>query len=150
MTLEEFKLKQYRILARELKQHINKMLSFRAGASPITLGFLDALEEQHEQELARLKMHIDMLKPRKEGVPTPYITQSEISLARSQNISMFLKIPSHKKVNCLFHSDKVASMHIYGNTYYCFSCNAKGSVIDVVMKLRNCTFTQAVKFLINK
>lgn len=150
MTLEQFKLTQYRILAREVKQHMNNLLAHRAGANEVTLGFLDALEEKYETDLAQIKMRIRMYTPRKEGEEINLLSPSDIARAKLVPISTFLKIPSHKKVNCLFHNDKEASMHIYPNGYHCFSCQSHGTVIDVVMKLRNCSFTQAVKFLIGK
>jgi len=150
MTLEEFKLKEYRSLYRDLSAHKKRMMAYRATANPISLGFLDALEQLHEDQLIKLNTRIRMLKPRKEGEETHFITPSDIARAKLVPISTFLKVQSSKKVNCLFHADKNASMHIYPNSYYCFSCQAHGTTIDVVMKLRGCSFTQAVRFLINK
>lgn len=150
MTLEEFKLKQYRILYRELNEHKNMMQARRATSNNVTRGFLDAIEEHHEKQLATFKLRIDMLRPRKEGEVTPFLTHAEIARAKLVPISTFLKVSTSKKVNCLFHNDKNASMHIYVNNYYCFSCQASGDVISVVQKLRNCSFSQAVKFLIGK
>jgi len=150
MTLEEFKLKQYRALHRELSAHKRKMQSYRAVANPITLGFLDALEDCHESLLNTYNIRIRLYSPRPKDVPDNLLTSAEIARAKLVPIGTFLKVQSSKKVNCLFHSDKNASMHIYPNGYHCFSCNAHGTVVDVVMKLRNCTFTQAVKFLIRK
>lgn len=151
MTIESFKLTQYRILARELKQHMNRLLAHRAGANDITLGFLDALEEKYELELKQLKSRIEMLKPRKEGLPEYYVTPNDIALAKLQPIKNYLpnKIV-HNKTLCLFHADSQPSMQIYSTTYHCYSCNAHGTIIDIIMKLKNCSFTQAVKFLIGK
>lgn len=150
MTLEQFKLKQYRLLFRGIVEHMNNMQARRANANKVTLGFLDAIEEKYEKQLSTFKMRIEMLRPRKEGEITPFLTHAEIARAKLVPIGTFLKVPTHKKVNCLFHTDSVASMHIYGTTYYCFSCGARGTVCDIVMKLRNCSFSQAVKFLIGK
>lgn len=149
-TLEAFKLTQYRILSREVKQHMNKLLAHRAGANQTTLGFLDALEEKYEAELNTYKMRIRMYTPRKEGEVSNLLSPSDIAQAKLVPISTFIKVPSHKKVVCLFHADKTPSLHIYGTTYHCFVCSAHGSTVDIVMKLRNCSFTAAVKFLIGK
>ena len=151
MTLSEFKLKQYRILARGLKQHMNNLLAHRAGANQCTLGFLDALEEEYGGELAQLKSRIEMLKPRPEGLPAYYVTPNDVALAKLQPIKNYLpsKVVNNKTI-CMFHNDKNASLHIYTNSYYCFSCQAQGDTIALIQKLKNCSFTYAVKFLLNK
>jgi len=78
------------------------------------------------------------------------ISASEISQAKTVPISTFMKIPVHRKVPCLFHSDKHPSMHVYKSTYYCFTCQAHGTTIDIVMKLQNKTFKEAVNLLCGK
>lgn len=150
MTLEQFKLKQYRILARETKQHLSNLLAHRAGANQCTLGFLDTLEEKYEAELIQLKMRIRMYTPLKEGEVSTLLSAGDIAMAKLIPISTFIKVPVHNKAVCLFHIDKQPSMHVYGTTYHCFTCSAHGSVIDIVMKIKNCSFTQAVRFLIGK
>ena len=150
-TIEQFKLKHYRILVRELVLHMNKLLAHRAGANQITLGMLDALEEKYEAELTQLKARIEMLKPRPEGLPEYYVTPNDIAMAKQQSIRNFLPWnTTHNKTLCIFHDDKNASMHLYGSTYHCYACGAHGTTIDIIMKLRNCSFTAAVKFLLNK
>lgn len=150
-SLEQFKLKHYRILVRELVLHMNNLLAHRAGANQITLGMLDALEEKYEAELTQLKSRIEMLKPRKEGLPDYYVTPNDVAMAKLQPIKNYLpnKVV-HNKTLCLFHTDTQPSMQIYGNTYHCYSCNAHGDTISIIQKLRNCSFTAAVKFLIGK
>jgi hypothetical protein len=151
MTLEEFKLREYRTLSKEIKAHLNMLLSRRATANQCTLGFLDALEDKYEKQLAHFKLRIDMLKPRKEGEPTPFLTPAEIALAKMQPIRNY--IPNkivHNKTLCLFHTDSQPSMHLYTNSYYCFSCGAQGDTIALVMKVYNRSFTNAVRFLIGK
>ena len=150
MTLEEFKLKQYRLLSKELRAHMSNLLAHRAGANEVTLGFLDALEDKHQAKLNMYKTRIYMYTPRKDGVETGLVSPSDIARAKLVPISTFLKVPGSKKVACLFHADKNPSMHIYGTTYYCFVCSAKGSVVDIVMKLYNRSFTSAVKYLIGR
>lgn len=78
------------------------------------------------------------------------LTSNDIVQAKSMPIKNFIKVNRQNKAICLFHNDKNASMHVYGTNYYCFSCQAKGSVVDIVMKLHNKPFKDAVLFLIGK
>jgi hypothetical protein len=151
MTLEQFKLKHYRILYKELSMHKQRMMAYRAVANPITLGFLDALEQEHECALIHLNARIQMLKPRPEGLPSHYVSPNDIAMAKMQSIRNYIpgKIVQNKTL-CLFHADKNESMHVYDTSYYCFACGAKGDTIALIMKLKNCSFTVAVKFLLNK
>jgi hypothetical protein len=65
------------------------------------------------------------------------------------------KIPSLKKNNgewigkCPFHDDSTPSFSLHNKTgdwlYYCFGCLAKGSVIEFVQKMDNCSLSEAVK-----
>lgn len=49
---------------------------------------------------------------------------------------------------CIFHDDKTASMSLRRyNRYRCFGCDARGSVIDLYMKINECTFPTAVTWL---
>lgn len=47
---------------------------------------------------------------------------------------------------CPFHAEKSASFHVRAqqNSYYCFGCHAKGSVIDLAMRLEGLSFPEAV------
>jgi len=141
-------MKEIKLKIKKLKAHMNKMLANRAIANECTKGFLDALEEEHTEELNKLKLQLKLLEPRDET--SCFITPQDIALAKLVPISNFIKVPASKKSICLFHADSQPSMHIYGTTYHCFTCSAHGSTIDIVMKLRNLSFTNAVKFLINK
>ena len=131
-----------------LKDKTNNLLAHGAVADEGNRAFIHALEEEHQDELARLKLQLKLLEPRDET--SCFITPQDIALAKLVPISNFIKIPASKKSICLFHADNQPSLHIYGTTYHCFTCSAHGSTIDIVMKLRNLSFTNAVKFLINK
>lgn len=50
---------------------------------------------------------------------------------------------------CPFHNDTNASLTFYPKTnrFYCFGCGARGTVIDLVMKIENKTFNEAIKYL---
>jgi predicted P-loop ATPase len=61
-----------------------------------------------------------------------------------QNLGIRFK---DNKCSCIFHSEKTPSMHVTNNKFYCFGCNEGGDVIKLVMKLNNCDFIEAVKYL---
>ena len=50
---------------------------------------------------------------------------------------------------CLWHNEKTASLKIYPGDrgYFCFGCHAHGSSIDLVMKLFDCSVSDACKRL---
>lgn len=50
---------------------------------------------------------------------------------------------------CIYHDDHRASMKIYPdqNSFYCFSCGARGDVIDWVRQYNNCDLKTAYKLL---
>lgn len=52
--------------------------------------------------------------------------------------------------SCPFHPEKNGSFTIYlnQNSFYCYSCNFGGSVIDFVMKQQDTDFLSAVKLLL--
>lgn len=132
-----------------LKNKINKMLSYRSTANETTLGFLDEIEDEHMKEINKIRLQLKLLEPRDNT--TNFINKQDISFAKQIPISNFLQKITHNKTLCIFHADKVPSLHIYNDkTYYCFVCHESGDVISLIMKLRNCNFTSAVKYLINK
>ncbi len=49
---------------------------------------------------------------------------------------------------CPFHDDKTPSMDVRKNFYYCYGCGAQGNAINLIMKLENLTFPQAIERLI--
>ena len=55
-------------------------------------------------------------------------------------------IPVNRQMcNCPFHKDKTASMKIYENTFYCFSCNRTGDLIQFVQYLFGLNFQEAME-----
>ena len=48
---------------------------------------------------------------------------------------------------CPFHTEKTASMKIYAQSFYCFSCGAGGDVIDFVRLYEHCDFKTAYSML---
>ena len=54
-----------------------------------------------------------------------------------------------RNIRCMLHEDRTASMTLYQqtNTYYCHGCHQGGDVINLLMRARGFTFTEAVKHL---
>lgn len=48
---------------------------------------------------------------------------------------------------CPFHSEKTASMKIYGDSFYCFGCGSHGDVIDFVAQEERISFQDACKVI---
>lgn len=47
--------------------------------------------------------------------------------------------------HCPFHKDKTASAKMYSNSFYCFSCNRTGDIIQFVQYLFNLSFKEAMQ-----
>jgi len=53
---------------------------------------------------------------------------------------------------CPFHEDTNASLQFYPKTnrFYCFGCAAKGTVIDLAMKMQNSSLSEALSYLVDQ
>lgn len=64
-----------------------------------------------------------------------------------------LNVADNNKANCLHrshkHNDRTASLQVYpySNSWYCFACGKGGSVIDLVMYMKNISFIKAIEEL---
>lgn len=58
-----------------------------------------------------------------------------------------IKISENNKALCVFHNDKHPSLSFKDNFFHCFACGAKGSVLDLTMKLFNLDVLQGAKKL---
>jgi hypothetical protein len=74
------------------------------------------------------------------------ITPDMIGRAREFPIENLVEVHRGKTL-CIFHDDHHPSMGIKDNRFYCFSCGAKGDVIEYAMKRDSLTFPAAVRFL---
>ena len=81
---------------------------------------------------------------------------ADVLKAKEVPITQFIKFSYDGFAKCIFHNEKTGSMKYnqpgtkYGNTVKCFGCGAMGDTIDVVMKLHNVEFGEAVKIILNK
>ena len=81
------------------------------------------------------------------------ITDNDILKAKEVPISHFIEVNRAGFAKCPFHNEKTGSFKVYpqDNRWHCFGmCYNGGDVIDLVCKLNNLTFLEAVKLLINK
>lgn len=79
----------------------------------------------------------------------------DISFAKNKPIETlysFEKVKIYRnKITCLcpFHRERTPSFHIYrrDNHFHCFGCGAHGDAIEFIMKINDCNFISAVKYL---
>ena len=93
------------------------------------------------------------------GTPKGHICDEDVRRAREVDIMGLDLIQGAKRsgqgryvASCLFHDEKTASMTIYpaGRGFHCFGCQKSGDTIDIVMKVLNLNFVQAIKYLRGK
>ena len=58
-----------------------------------------------------------------------------------------IKVDHHGKFVCPFHDDTSPSGKVYGEHWKCFGCGAHGDVIDIVMRMNDLTFQDAIEVL---
>lgn len=74
--------------------------------------------------------------------------QESLTKAKQVPIDNFIEFKGDK-ANCIFHHDENASMTLYkNNTIYCFGCNRKADVIDIVRTLMKLDFKDAINYLL--
>ena len=80
------------------------------------------------------------------------ITDQDIQRAKQIPIENFIQLDRNGFCICPFHKDTNKSFKVYSktNTWYCFSENIGGDIIDLLCKQRNIKFIEAVKILIGK
>ena len=80
-------------------------------------------------------------------VTTLNITSEQIARAKEVPIDSLVKVNRAHKAICVFHNEKHASMHVYKDHVFCFSCARSGDVIDIYQALNGCDFKTAVRAL---
>lgn len=72
--------------------------------------------------------------------------KKSIELARQTPIDELVVFNSMGFADCIWHNEKTGSMKYYkrDNRVHCFGCGKNGDVIDVLMKLKNCTFGECL------
>ena len=107
-----------------------------------------------QKKVKPLQQVIRRIDGRRKHYTAGRITDADIDRAREYPIAeLFEQLtgqqPRHGMVSCPFHEDTNPSMSLRRhNRYKCFSCGAKGDVIDLQMKLGEMRFINAIKKLI--
>lgn len=101
-----------------------------------------------KKEIVKLKREMDIYQ---KPIAVDYdkkITDQDIERAKSVDCESLIESNKRWAV-CPFHDDKKPSLYLYPaeRGYYCFSCSASGDAIDLVRKLYNYSFQDAVKHL---
>jgi len=75
------------------------------------------------------------------------ISDEELESARNRYVREFIELDRRGFCKCPFHNERTASFHAGKNLFYCFGCEEKGDTIKFIIKLKNFTFKEAVKFI---
>lgn len=73
-----------------------------------------------------------------------YIKQNILAVDVARDFGIEIK---RKVARCIFHSDQNPSMSFKDGMFKCFSCGAAGDVFELVKKIRNCDFREAVEII---
>lgn len=110
--------------------------------------------ENVENRIKKNTFYLSALKEKGEWaeVDSNKITDQDIERAKQIPITNFLEVSRGGFAKCPFHNETVGSLKVYEkqNTWYCFSCNAGGDIIEYCIRTRKIRFLEAVKFLLNK
>lgn len=70
-------------------------------------------------------------------------------IKQTRKIGEFVTLGRNGFVNCPIHNEKTPSFksNKEETLWHCFGCGEGGSVIDLIMKLQNLSFIEAIKFL---
>ena len=81
------------------------------------------------------------------------ITDNDIEIAKEIPVENFVKIERNERLRswalCPFHTERTPSFCVFksSNKYYCFGCQKRGDVINLIMELHGLNFIEAVKYL---
>lgn len=106
-----------------------------------------------ESEIAKTNMNLyyfDELGGKKPPKQFGGISPSDVLRAKEILITNFIQVDHSGFAKCPFHNETSASFKFYKdqNSWWCYSCQTGGSVVDFVMKQQNVDFLTAVKFLL--
>ena len=83
------------------------------------------------------------------------VSEADVARAKEVPITDFISggMIAHRNravTICPFHSEKQPSLTIYldQNSWWCYSCQSGGSVVNFIMRQQNVDFLSAVKFLL--
>ena len=129
-------------------------------ATAVKFPALSDVEKHMKQRSAnwqQVHFHKAVIKDNKPA-PAPrkklkkFENQNELEYAKAVPITDFIKVNGDGKAKCLWHNEKTPSLHVYEdtNSFYCYGCGQHGDVINVVEKIYNITFKEALVVLNKK
>lgn len=112
--------------------------------------------QEIERKIKKLNFNLSHLEEKKETKTTRGVSEQDILRAKEVPITDFFTGKLTKQSNktlvgrCPFHLERNPSFTIYTtqNTWWCFSCNSGGTVIDFLMRQIGVDFLTAVKQLL--
>lgn len=112
-------------------------------------GFFDKVKKYYNQvEMVKVR---ELIKKLKEEMNFKEIyrgiTPDMIERAKQYPIEQLLEV-KYGKALCINHQESHPSMNCKNNYAFCHACGWKGSVIDVYMKLNNCSFQETIRRLL--
>lgn len=63
-------------------------------------------------------------------------------------MSLSIETPTRGMIRCPFHDERTASCKVYADHLHCFGCGAHEDGIGTVMRVKDCTFLEAIDFLV--
>lgn len=116
---------------------------------------LSILIEQVEEKLLKKQKQEEWAKSlKKKGasqlIPLEQVRDYPITAILDAHSIVRIKTGHNReRIICPGHNEKTASCVIYTdqNSFYCYSCNAGGSCIDMLALVDNCSSTEAIKKL---
>lgn len=103
------------------------------------------LNKVNASDIERYKEEINFTPQKRERVSNGRGKSSaKRDRALTYPIDRILDLNEKGMAYCLEHSENVPSLWTKNNWAYCFSCGYKGNVIDVAMKVWDCSFKEAM------
>lgn len=135
------------IVRREDIPDTTKEIFIHVTNSRVDKAFIKPVEDEIKRLERIIRKHEWSQKPSPDGS----ITDLDIAHAKEFRITDIVAPSRAGFILCPFHSEKTGSCKIHkDNRYHCYSCGADGDVIDLVMKIYNLDFINAVKKILNK
>ena len=105
--------------------------------------------ENRLKNIKRNTFYLQALRPKPAGWQevNSNITDQDIQRAKETPIENFIEFNKMDFAKCPFHEEKTASLKLYRktNTWWCFSCQSGGDVIELIMRSQKLDFIEAVK-----
>ena len=89
--------------------------------------------------------------------PSNGVSEDDVERAKQEPIENFLldrlqRFGGKHRCHCPLHTENTPSFYVYkkNNSFYCFGCKKGGDVITLIRYLNDCSFIDAVKYILRK